>query len=159
MWKNTKLGIYVLSSRTRVFSVRRCGWHQNGWNEAEYGSHVEETDEKRWSWGTNIISWRILGMYSTWMQTKWNSYLDNLRRCWNHVFLLEQLENYRRHGRTYSKMRWAILSIGKARRQSSYTKSSLVWIIINSSRKNSNQLENWQTFAHKWSCNVCTWHE
>ena len=37
------------SSKTKVGSVSKCGWHQNGWKEAEYGSHVEDIDEKMWT--------------------------------------------------------------------------------------------------------------
>ena len=36
---------------------------------------------------------------------------------------------------------------------------ALAWMIINSSRKNSNQLEICQKFAHYLSYNVCAWHE
>ena len=35
----------------------------------------------------------------------------------------------------------------------------LVWMIINSSRRNSNQLEKCEKFARKLSWNTCTWHE
>ena len=76
MGRSTKLGRHVCSSKTRVISVSVCGCHQNGWKEVEYGFHVWEIDEKRWSWRTNFISWPcIFGMYSTWMQTQWNN-------CW-----------------------------------------------------------------------------
>ena len=36
---------------------------------------------------------------------------------------------------------------------------ALLWMIINSSKKNSNLSENCQKFAHKLSRNACTWHE
>ena len=46
----------------------QCGWYQNGWKDAEDGSHVDEIDEERWSWRTHIISWPcVFGMHSTWM--------------------------------------------------------------------------------------------
>ena len=35
----------------------------------------------------------------------------------------------------------------------------LAWMIINSSRRNSNQLENCQKYAHTFSWNVCIWHD
>ena len=48
----------------------------------------------------------------------------------------------------------------QTRKWSNFTKSqALVWMIINSSRKNPNQLENCQKFAHKLSSNACTWYE
>ena len=34
MGKSTELGMYVRSSKTRVISVSKCGWHQNDWKEA-----------------------------------------------------------------------------------------------------------------------------
>ena len=34
----------------------------------------------------------------------------------------------------------------------------LVWMIINSNRKNSKQLENWQMIARILSWNACIWH-
>ena len=36
---------------------------------------------------------------------------------------------------------------------------AVAWMIINSSRKNSNQLETCQKFAHKLSEKSCMWHE
>ena len=48
----------------------------------------------------------------------------------------------------------------QTRKWSSFTKLQvLAWMIINSSRKNSNLLEHGQKFAHKLSCNACIWHE
>ena len=35
---------------------------------------VEQVDNKRWSWRTYIISWPILGMFSTWMQLERKHY-------------------------------------------------------------------------------------
>ena len=45
MGENSELRMYVRSSETGVISVSVCGCDQNGWKEAEYGSHVEEIDE------------------------------------------------------------------------------------------------------------------
>ena len=45
MGASTKLEMHVRSSKTKVIFDSVCGWQQNGWNEAEYGSHVEVTDE------------------------------------------------------------------------------------------------------------------
>ena len=57
--------------KTRIVLVGKRGWHTNGWKEEEYGSHVEEIDEKRWSRRINFVSWSpILGMYSLWMWTE-----------------------------------------------------------------------------------------
>ena len=34
-------------SKTTIIHHSFCGWHRNGWKEAEHGSHVEDMDEKR----------------------------------------------------------------------------------------------------------------
>ena len=70
-WKSTGLGMSFCSSEAKIVLVSKRGWYQNGWKEVEYGSHVEEMDDKCGHRRTHIISWpRVLGMYSTWMQTK-----------------------------------------------------------------------------------------
>ena len=46
MGENSGLGMYVRPSETRIVLVSLCGCHQHGWTEPEYGSHVEEIDEK-----------------------------------------------------------------------------------------------------------------
>ena len=72
--ESTELGEYVCLSKTRVIFVSVCGSHQKDWKEAEYGSHVEESDEKCRHWRTNISSWPWkFGMHSTWLQTWWNN--------------------------------------------------------------------------------------
>ena len=71
---STELGMSVCSSETRIVLVGTRGWHQNGLDKGEYGSHVEEINETFWSRRTNIISWPcVFGMYSTWMQIKCNN--------------------------------------------------------------------------------------
>ena len=55
-----------------------------------------------------------------------------------------------RHGRTCSKMRWAVLWFGKQEKWSSCTKFQLLaWITTNSRKKNLYQSENYHKFAHK----------
>ena len=64
------------------------------------------------------------------------------------------------NGRTCSKMRWAMLSIGKTRKLSNLTKSqAFAWMIINPSWKKPNLLEARQKFAHQLSSNACIQHE
>ena len=65
--------VFFVHRKQELFLSGLRWWHQNDWKEAEYGSNVEEFDERRWPWRSNIISWpRIFGMHSTWMQTKCN---------------------------------------------------------------------------------------
>ena len=37
----------ICSLKTRIILIGIRGLHQNGWTEAEYGSHVADIDEKR----------------------------------------------------------------------------------------------------------------
>ena len=99
--------------------------------------------------------------------------LGSFQRCLNLVFLLEQLKSYRggknlRQIRLRGPTTWkdmlenALRDIvnWRTKRQSSYTKSQvLAWMIIISRKRNLNQLENCQKYAHKLSCNACTWHQ
>ena len=140
----------------------------------KYGSHVEDIDGKRL-----ILENRhhFLTMY-TWHAFVVNAnqvkrLLNNIRRCLNHVFLLEQLtitglgkasrENCSvvlRHGRTCSKNLLSDTVNWQTRKWSNFTRFEVsVWMIINSSRRNSNQMEKCQKFAHKISWNACIWHE
>ena len=91
--------------------------------------------------------------------------LNNFRRCLSHVLLLEQQKNYRGGRKTHARtVAWSYDMEGHAptcvarycelakKKWSNCTESqALAWMIINSSRKNSNQLENCQKFAHKLS--------
>ena len=96
MGKSAALGKYVRSSKTRVISAVYVDDIKNGWKETECGSHVEEIDERRWSWSTNIISWPwkfwdVLNVNAKLMK----QLLNDMQRCLNHVCLLEQRKNYR----------------------------------------------------------------
>ena len=113
------------SSKNRIIPVGIRGWFQNGWKEAKYVSHVEETVEDCWSWRTNFIAWSRIGC--TQSEGKPNEIIiDDYRKCSNHELLLEQLKITRlgevsrkncrvvlRHGRRCSKMRWEILRTGE----------------------------------------------
>ena len=98
----------------------------NGWREAENGSHVAEIDARRWSWRTRIISWPCtFGMCSA-DANQMKHLLNSTRRCWMTHFCWGNWKITRAgktsrknccvvlwHGRTGSKMRWAVLWIGK----------------------------------------------
>ena len=56
------------------------------------------------------------------------------------------------HGRTCSKMRLSDIANWRTKRQSSETKFQvLVWMTINSNRKNLNQWETYHKYAHNLS--------
>ena len=46
--KTSKLGMLIRDPRKRTILICVCGRYQTGWKEAEYGSHVEDIDEKTW---------------------------------------------------------------------------------------------------------------
>ena len=87
--------------------------------------------KKRWSRRTHIISWpRVLGMQSAWMQTEWNNHWTIYEDvwvtcfCWSNRKITGVAKTSRtnssvvlRHGGTCSKMRWAILRIGKKKKK------------------------------------------
>ena len=57
--KGTEWRMPVCSQKTRIIHIGIRGWYQNGqngWNEAEHGSHVEEIDETCGPWRTNVVS-------------------------------------------------------------------------------------------------------
>ena len=124
-----------------------------------------------WYWRTDIISWPCV---STWMQTKWKDYWTIFTKLW----ITEQLKNYRDrknartnssvvlwHGRTCSKMRWAILWTGK--QESGATLQSfkswpgwpsiqaggtrISWRIVRSLHTNCHEM---RVFGTNWA----TWH-
>ena len=94
MEKRTKLRMSILFIEKQwLFLIGKRGRHEK-WleKETECGSHVEETDEKCWSWRTNVISWSLVfGMHSTRKQAERNCYQGV--KCSNHDFLLEHLKN------------------------------------------------------------------
>ena len=110
--------------------------HWDGWTEAEYSTHVEEIDEGcRYWWTCIILRSRLLAMYSTWMQTKWNYYRTTHKDVWityfsrsngiitgmgetsckNHCVVLW-------HGGTCSKIVWKGTANLPTRKLSNYTK-------------------------------------
>ena len=81
--------------------------------------------------------------------------LNSIRRCLSHVFLLilmkwkDMLENALSNIVNWHTSKWSNCSKYQV----------FPWMIINSSRKNSNLLQNCQKFAHKLSSSACTWHD
>ena len=91
----------VFSSKTRIILIGLRGWRD--WKDVEYGSHVEENDEKTFDLDepTSFLD-RILGMHSTWMQAEGSHYwwtcqdVRITKFCWSN---------------------WKITSVGKASRK------------------------------------------
>ena len=174
MGKSTELGISYCSSKTRIISVSICGWHQNGWKETAYGSHVEETDEN-WLILENLhhvltmCTWDVLTVNANRMK----SFLSNKKKCVTHEFLLEQLKSYqggikRTRKQSLGLMTWQVMRRNvrndiancQTKRQSTCKKVSSP--CLNDHQFKQEELESvgeCQKFAHRLSWNACTWHE
>ena len=174
--KNFELGMYVRSSKKKVISVRVWGWLRKGWKRAEYGSHAEEIDEKCGYWRTHTISWPcVLRMHSAGMQTEWNNHYtvhDDVRVTyfwWNNRKITGMVKISKKVAWSYDMEGHAQTCVERYCELAWHTRSwsfflqsfaSLFgWMITNTNRRNWNQLESCQKFAHKLSCNACTWHE
>ena len=168
MGKSTKLGMSVCYSKTRIILFGKRGDDiKMAGKEEEYSSHVEETDEQRWSWRTNFISWsRIFEIYSTWMQTDWN-YIWRIYEdvwityfCWSNWKIPGKASRKDDGVRTCSKNVLSDTVNWQTKKWSSYTNfQAFAWMIINSNRNNLNQWENYHKYTHKLCWNACTWHE
>ena len=155
----------VDSAETRIILVGVRGWYQNGWTEAKYCSHIEETDEECWSWRPNFIfsttcDWNALNVNAS--RTK--SLLMNREECSNHECLLNQMKITRvgktsrqdgrvvlRHRRTCSKMRWEVLWTGEQKDSAVKQSQVLAWMTTISRKRNLNQLEKCRKYLHKLS--------
>ena len=118
-------------------------------------------------------TWDVLNVNANQMKRL----LNNIRRCLNHVFLLEQLKSYQ-GGKSLTQKEWPGPTIGtcsknelsdtvnwQTRKWSSLKEfQAHALMIIVFSRRNSKPLENCQKFAHKLSwmlvlgTNWKTWH-
>ena len=141
-----------LKETCTVHPLAGLAWERQ-FDEVLFGDSMVCT---RWSRRTHFISWPLIfGMYSTWMLTDWN-FIDEDTELLNDVFLQQQqkitvmTDNpwksrsvVLRHGRTGSKMRWSILWSGEQESGAISTKFQVfAWVTTNSSRRNSNLLEN-----------------
>ena len=121
-----------------------------------------QIDEKRGYWRNHIISVPcVLGMYSAWMQTEWNSHWTIYEDvwitcyCWSSRKITGMAETSRanssvvlRYGRTCSKMRWAVLWIGKS------IQTRWTWICWRIVRSMITNCLNMLVFGTNWT----TWH-
>ena len=115
--KSTELGMSVCSSKTRIILIGTRGWHQDGCKEAEFGSHVEEIDEKTWilinpHHFLTMYIWDVLNVNAN--LTK--SLLRSLQTCLNHVSLLEQLKSYQVGKNLTKTVAWSYDMEGHARK-------------------------------------------
>ena len=173
MGKTTKLSMSICSLRTGFF-LGLCGWHKKWLERSRVWFPCGRNSWKLWSWRTNFISWPlciwdVLGANAN----RLTSLLENIQRCLNHVFLLDQLDKYQgeksltlkqsRGPTTWKDMLENALSdtaTWQTKQWRSYTKLQVfAWMTINLNRKNLNHLENYHKFAHKLLSNVCSWND
>ena len=103
-----------------------------------------------------LYTWDVLRVNANRMKQLSNIF----QRCLNHVFLLEQqiIIGVATTSRTSSSMESDTVNL-HTRKWSNFKKfQALAWMIINSSRKNSNQLENCRKYALRLSKNAHIWH-
>ena len=104
-----------------------------------------------------VYTWDLLTVNANRMK----QLVNTIRRCLNHIFLLEQLKSYRcdkslRQRRWHGPTTWKGMLKNALRdivnwQTKNYTKSQVfAWMIINSSRKNSNQWEDYHKYAHNF---------
>ena len=106
------------------------------------------------------------------MQTDWNSHWTNFKHvritffCWSNREIIGMAKTSSTNSgvggpTTWKDMLRNVLSDvvnWQARKLSNFTKFLiLVWTIISTKRRNWNQLENCQKYAHKLSWTACTW--
>ena len=132
-----KKGMLLRSQKTKAFLIGLCGWHQNGWKEAEFSPYGEEVNEERWYWGANIISWsRLLGIHSKTMRNK-QRYCGQLQ---NHVWIA----NFRGESR----------EITIHSKYSYFLHGLMTWLVMQ--RSVWNDIVSWQTRLHNNSTKVST---
>ena len=176
MWK--KLMNKCGSWRTNIISWPRIFGMYSTWMQTEWNNYWENSKmfESKISAGAteNLLqTWRSQHHFLT--MCTWDALRGNANRmkqslnstqiCLSHVFLLEQHKNYR-GGKNLTHKQKRCLTTWKdmlknalsdtanwqTRKWSNCTKfQALAWMIINSSRKNSNQLENCQRSVTRWT--------
>ena len=161
MGQSTELGMSPCSQKPSIILDGIRWWHQQWLGKAEFGTHVVKVDDGCRYWWTYIIRSRLLGMYSTWMQTQWNYYRTVHKDVWI-TYFSRSYGKISGMGETSRKNNCMVLWYGRTRqevcgmvlricRQESWaiTQSfkSLLWMIINSRKRNLNQRVNCQKFA------------
>ena len=148
MVTTTKLGMSVGPSTTRINLLGIRGWHQNGWKEAEYGSHVGEITEKTLILKNQhhfftIKIWDVFNVNAKLWNIDKTIYKDVriTNFCWSNWKITGVGQASRkngcvvlRHGRTCSRIRWKILRIGEEKDRAavqsftSLPSCSLLWV-------------------------------
>ena len=158
--ESTELGMLVCSRETRFTPIRKT------WMTKNPGKKKNMVPIRMWILMNQhhfliTCTWDALSVKANKTKIMWHK----TKTCSSHVLLLEQLKIYQdgknitkkqQHGPTTRKeiVNWP------TRRQSSCTRFRvLAWMIITSRRRNLNQSENCQKFAHKLYSYDCTWHE
>ena len=179
--KRTWIGnvYFVHSGNKALFLIGIRGLDiQNGWKEAEYGSHVEEIDEKT-LFLTNQSSFldhvsMTVGMstqrdinpernHDWWIQK--NVRITNFRWSNPKITLVGETSRKKqlRAPTTWKDMlknAWKDIASWQTKRQTNCKKfQAPAWMIITSTNRSLNQLENYLRYAHEVSWNACTWHE
>ena len=155
MGKSAKLIMSICSSITRIILIGICGRHRKRWKETAYCTNVEDSDEHVRFWTnrhhfSTSCSWDAANVNAK--QTK-NEQYKNVRVTfffssgsnWKNTRVGKNLMRKPLYGPTTWKdvltHAWKDTSTWQTRRKSNFTKFSVLAWIINSRRKNWNQLE------------------
>ena len=131
--------------------------------EAKYGSHVEEIDEKCWSWRTNIIPWpRVFGSctrkrknvpITNFCRSNWKRFQSG-RNCKQQLSRGPTTWKATRKSALRDVVNW------QTKRRNNCTKfQRFACMTITSRRRSWRRSENCPMYAPKLLWNACTWHE
>ena len=144
-----QLGMLIRTPSKRVILICVCGWHQIDWKETKYWSDVESTQQRSRFGRTMTIT----------------------EPCLNHELPRVELKNYHAlrifvflHGlmvwNVMPRNVWNDIVSWQIRRLDNSTKYlPFASMTTTSRRRNWNQLENCQKYAHRLSWNACIFHE
>ena len=160
--------MHVRSSETRVISVSFCGRHQNGWQNAEFGSHCEkddnnvDIDESTYFFGHVYLGCTqreckpnetTVEQYAKMFESRISAGATEKIPGWQKPHA--QTEAWSNDMEGLLKIALSDTVNWQTRKWSNFTKFYIVvWMITNSNRRNSNLLEKFQKFAHKLSWNA-----
>ena len=114
--KKYRIGnVYLCTEKHGLCLSVYVEWYENGWKEADHGSHVAEIDETCWCFKNQhhlltTCTWDALNVNAN----RTRSLSTNTDNCSNHEFLPQRLNKYQRgrngrvvlrHGRTCEKVR------------------------------------------------------
>ena len=157
--KSTELEMFVCSPKTRMVFVVVRGWSLNCWDEAEYGSCVEEIDWKCWSCTQReckpneaLFFIIIQKMFEPRISATATEKIPGREKphaktvAWSY-----DMEGHAKKCVVRGIVNWQT----KRRSNCAQFHSTLAWMITTSRRRNLNQSDNYPMYVVKGSWNAC----